>query len=196
MAKTNRISINAFDKIVKENYNPTTTVEWHGQEIIVKHNLTLKEMMNFVDSVTQTCFSLSTNAYMPEVKDFAIKSNILEKYANFNLPNNLDHRYELIYNSDAVETVLRHIGQQQFNEIIASIDAKIKNLAQSNIEAMNKQMNELYSAFANLQAQMESLFSGVKTDDFNALIGAFGNGGLNEDKLVEAYLAKTKTESK
>lgn len=196
MAKTKKISINAFDKIVKDTYTPTTTVEWHGQEIIVKRNLSFKEMMEFVDSVTKTCFTLSTNTYMPEVKDFAVKSNILEKYANFALPNNLEHRYELIYSSDAVETVLNCVSHQQFNEIMASIDAKINNLAQSNIEAMNKQMNELYTAFANLQSQMEGLFSGVKTDDFNALISAFGNGGLNEDKLVEAYLAKTKSESK
>lgn len=196
MAKTKKISINAFDKIVKDTYTPTTTVEWHGQEIIVKRNLSFKEMMEFVDSVTKTCFTLSTNTYMPEVKDFAVKSNILEKYANFALPNNLEHRYELIYSSDAVETVLNCVSHQQFNEIMASIDAKINNLAQSNIEAMNKQMNELYTAFANLQSQMEGLFSGVKTDDFSALISAFGNGGLNEDKLVEAYLAKTKSESK
>lgn len=196
MAKTKKISINAFDKIVKDTYTPTTTVEWHGQEIIVKRNLSFKEMMEFVDSVTKTCFTLSTNTYMPEVKDFAVKSNILEKYANFALPNNLEHRYELIYSSDAVETVLNCVSHQQFNEIMASIDAKINNLAQSNIEAINKQMNELYTAFANLQSQMEGLFSGVKTDDFNALISAFGNGGLNEDKLVEAYLAKTKSESK
>lgn len=196
MAKTKKISINAFDKIVKDTYTPTTTIEWHGQEIIVKRNLSFKEMMEFVDSVTKTCFTLSTNTYMPEVKDFAVKSNILEKYANFALPNNLEHRYELIYSSDAVETVLNCVSHQQFNEIMASIDAKINNLAQSNIEAMNKQMNELYTAFANLQSQMEGLFSGVKTDDFNALISAFGNGGLNEDKLVEAYLAKTKSESK
>lgn len=196
MAKTKKISINAFDKIVKDTYTPTTTIEWHGQEIIVKRNLSFKEMMEFVDSVTKTCFTLSTNTYMPEVKDFAVKSNILEKYANFALPNNLEHRYELIYSSDAVETVLNCVSHQQFNEIMASIDAKINNLAQSNIEAMNKQMNELYTAFANLQSQMGGLFSGVKTDDFNALISAFGNGGLNEDKLVEAYLAKTKSESK
>lgn len=196
MAKTKKISINAFDKIVKETYTPTATVEWHGQEIVIKYTLSFKEMMEFVDSVTKTCFTLSTNTYMPEVKDFAVKSNILEKYANFNLPNNLEHRYELIYSSDAIETVLNHINHQQFNEIMASIDAKIKNLAQSNIEAMNMQMNELYTAFANLQSQMEGMFAGVNPDNFNALISAFGNGGLDEEKLVDAYLAKTKAEPK
>ena len=196
MSKTKKISINAFDKIVKETYTPTTTVEWRGQEIIVKRNLSFKEMMEFVDSVTKTCFTISTNTYMPEVKDFAVKSNILEKYANFTLPNNIEHRYELIYSSDAIETVLNYVSHQQFNEIMASIDAKINNLAQSNIEAMNKQMNELYTAFANLQSQMEGMFAGVNPDNFNALIGAFGNGGLDEEKLVDAYLAKTKAESK
>lgn len=196
MAKTKKISINAFDKIVKETYTPTTTVEWHGQEIIVKRNLSFKEMMEFVDSVTKTCFTISTNTYMPEVKDFAVKSNILEKYANFTLPNNLEHRYELIYSSDAIETVLNYVSHQQFNELMASIDAKINNLAQSNIEAMNMQINELYTAFSNLQTQMEKMFAGIAPDDFNAVISAFGNGGFSEDKLVEAYLAKTKSESK
>lgn len=196
MAKTKKISINAFDKIVKENYAPVTTIEWHGQEVVIKCTLSFKEMLEFVDSVTKTCFTMTTNTYMPEVKDFAVKSNILEKYANFTLPDNLDHRYELIYSSDAIETILTHVNYHQFNEIMAAIDAKIKNLAQSNIEATNKQMNEIYAAFTNLQTQIEGMFSGIDASNFNALIGAFGNGGLNEEKLVDAYLANTKSESK
>lgn len=196
MAKTKKISINAFDKIIKENYTPTTTVEWNGQEIVIKRTLSFKEMLEFVDSVTKTCFTAGTNTYMPEVRDFAVKSNILEKYSNFTLPNNLEHRYELIYCSDVIDVVLANISHQQFNEIMASVDAKIKNLAQSNIEAINKQMNELYTAFANVQSQIEGLFSGVNAENFNALVSAFGEGGLDEEKLVEAYLAKTKSESK
>ncbi len=197
MANTKKISINTFDKIMKENYIPTSTIEWDGIQIIIKRTLSFKEMLEFVDSVTNTCFTITENIYMPEAKDFAIKSNILERYANFNLPDSLGHRYELIYCTDAVDTVLREINYQQFNEILKSIDAKIENRAQANIEAINKQMNELYSAFNNLQKQLEEMFSGVKSENFNALLGAFGNGELNEDKIVEAYLShsKTKTEA-
>lgn len=191
MAKIKKISINAMDKIAKDNHNLTTPVNWNGLEIIVKKFLPLKEMLGFVDSVTKTCFPGDNNNYVPEVKDFAIKSNILERYANFNLPNNLDHRYELIYATDAVDIVLKQVDMQQFNEILKAIDAKVNHIAQANIEAINKQMNELYSAFNTLQTNMENMFSGIDPDNFNALINAFGNGEINESKIVEAYLANT-----
>lgn len=188
MAKTKKISINAFDKIMKENHTPTETFEWNGVEVIVKKTLSFKEVLEFVDSVVKSCFSVEDGAYIPEAKDFAVKTCILEKYANFTLPNNVEHKYELIYCTNAIDEVLHRVNYQQFNEILAAINAKITHLAQANIEAVNKQMTELYSAFDNLQKQLEAMFSGINPDDFTKLLGAFGDGTINEEKIVQAYI--------
>lgn len=188
MAKAKAVSINAFDKIEKDTYKGTESFEWHGVEVVVKKTLSIKEVLEFVNDVVKTCFSADDGSYIPEVKDFAVKSCILEKYANFSLPTNIEHKYDLIYHTDAIDEVLRRVNGQQFNEIIASINAKISHLASANIEAINKQMNELYTAFDNLQKQLEAVFSGIDPSDLTKLVGALGDKGINEEKIVKAYI--------
>lgn len=191
MAKIKKISVNAFEKAMKETYTPTETFDWNGIEVTVKKNLSLKEMLEFVDSVVKSCFTKDTNAYMPEIKDFATKVCVLEKYANFAMPRNAEAQYTLIYQTDAVERVLSYVNLQQFNEICDAIDKKVENLAQANIEAVNRQMDELYNAFDNLQSQLAGLFEGVNNDDIRAVAGALANGTLDEEKLVKAYTNHT-----
>lgn len=189
MARAKKISVNAFEKVMKETCEPTMTFDWNGIEVTVKRSLALKDVLEFVDSVVKSCFTQDTSVYMPEVKDFATKVCILEKYANFTMPRNVEAQYDLIYNTNAVETVLGYVNAQQFNEICVAIAKKVDNLAQANIEAVNKQMNELYNRFDALQSQLENLFSGVSGDDISAVASALANGTLDEEKLVKAYTA-------
>ena len=195
MAKIKKISVNAFEKVMKETYTPTETFDWNGIEVTVKKNLSLKETLEFVDGVVKSCFTKDTNAYMPEVMEFATKAYVLEKYANFTMPSNVETQYDLVYHTDAVERVLSYINPQQFNEICLAISAKAENLAQANIEAVNRQMNELYNAFDNLQDRIAGLFEGVDGEDIRAVAGALANGTIDEEKLVRAYTSQTKAEA-
>lgn len=183
-----RISITAFEKIMDATRTQTKLVPWHDIEIEIKYSLTLKDVFNFVNTVTESCFTEDTNKYIPEVKDFVIKCCILELYANFTLPSHLERKYELVYGTDAVDTVVQHINNTQLREIIESINDKVDNIAQANVEAINRQMNELYAAFNNLQEQFMNIFSGIESDDFANLIKAASSGAIDEEKLVRAYV--------
>lgn len=191
MAKTKKISISALDKVVKETYIPSITIRWNELDVQIKHSLSFIEMMEFVESVTKTCFTSETDTYIPEVKDFAIKSNIVDRYTNLSLPNNLEHRYEIIYHTDIIETVTGLVNPQQFNEMMTAIDAKIKNRARINNEQVNKHISDLYFALNNLQTQMEQLFGNIDGTEMSELVKALTNGNVDERKLVDAYLAST-----
>lgn len=189
--KTNKkISISAFEKIMKETYTATKNVKWNGVEITIKNTLSFKEVLSFVDSVTKSCFTTDNGSYLPEVKEFVIKCCILEMYANFAMPINVERKYDLVYCTDAVNVVMENINRVQLDEIIEAINDKIDNIAQANIEAVNKQMNELYSAFDNLQEQMTGIFAGIGTDEISKLIGAISGDKFDEDKLIQAYIDK------
>lgn len=195
MAKAKRISVNALEKVVKDTYAPTVTFNWNDIEVTVKKNLSLREMLEFVNDVTKSCFTADTSSYMPEIKDFAIKACVLEMYANFTMPRNVEAKYDLIYHTDAFESVLNHINMRQFGEICHSIDKKIENLAQANIEAVNKQMNELYNAFNNLQSHLSNLFTDIQSEDIQKIAGAMAEGGLSEEALVKAYMSQKNIEA-
>lgn len=192
MAKgTNRISIRTIDAIVKEQFPNFVTEIWNGTELRIKKSLSFSEMLSFVNDVVKSCIQ-EEHGYMPELMDFAIKSNILSRYANFSLPDNLEHRYDILYQTDAVAFVVSHINKSQLQEITTAINHKVSYLCNSNIQQMQKQMGDFLSAFETLQGKMTNLFSNLTPDDVTRLIGAINDGGLDESKIVSAYLKQRK----
>lgn len=192
MAKNEKkITINSLDKILEENYTNTITAEWHGIEVAIKRTLGFKDMLEFVNDVVMSCFQ-TDSGFVPEVVDFAIKSNILSRYANYSLPDRLEHRYEIIYCTDAVDFVCKHINNEQLGEITASIHKKISYLCNTNIMNIQKQMTELVSSFETMRQKTADMYANLTPEDMSKVLSAFEDGKLSEEKLVEAYLQKTR----
>lgn len=183
-----RITINAFEKTLEHGIPETITIEWNGLEVDIKPTLSLGEMYGFVNGVVSVCINQETGAYNAEIKDFAIKMMVLENYANFTLPKNSERAYELIYRTEAYFKVKERINPVQFDEICEAIDAKIEYILKSNVEAVNKQINEMLSSMDNIQEQFSSLLGDVDGEDIKGLIGAITNGKFDEEKLMKAYL--------
>lgn len=194
MAKIEKkVSIALFDKIVKEHFQNESVVQWHEAEIHVKHTLSLTEMLSFVDDVAKSCFHDSLG-YMPEVKDFAIKSNILIRYANFSLPDNLEHRYRLVYGTDAVDAVCAVIDTVQLQEIVNSINSKIHFLCDSKANLIQERINNMLNIMEEMSDATKDIFGGLSHDDLKAVMGAITDHGLDEQKIVGAYLEQKRSE--
>jgi hypothetical protein len=191
MPKTKRISVNTLERIEKETYTPCHAFDWNGVEIIVTRTLSLKEMLDFVNGAVKSCF-MADNTYAPEIMDFAIKVSVLEKYANFTLPRNVESQYDMVYHTDAVDRVLEHVNYRQYQEICDSICAKVEHIAQANVSAINKQLNDVCASFNKLQEDISRVFSGIGSGEIKAMADAVSNGVLDEQKLVNAYIELTK----
>ena len=189
-----RITINAFEKALEHGVPETITIEWNGLEVDIKPTLSLGEMYGFVNGVVSVCVNQETGVYNAEIKDFAIKMMVLENYANFTLPKNSERAYELIYRTEAYFKVKEYINPVQFDEICEAIDAKIEYILKSNVEAVNKQISEMFSSMENIQEQFSSLLGDVDGEDIKGLIGAITNGKLDEEKLMRTYLDSQTTE--
>lgn len=187
MAKNEkRISVNAFEQVVGERFVNATEFEWYDITVNVTPTLSLKTMMEFVNDVVGSCFD-ENGEYRPEIMHFAIKTNILTKYANFRMPSDLSKRYELVCISDAPHAVLEHVNIEQYNEILRAIDRKLRQLSDANVQALLKQMGNITNTFQGLQNQMEELFNGVSNEDVSGLLNAVKDGSVSEEKLVKAY---------
>lgn len=190
-----RITINAFEKVMKENYQPVVEVEWNGLTIEIKRTLSFAEMMGLISSVVAACYNAETGIYTPDVKSFAIKLMVLENYANFTMPSNPEKMYELIYCTGALDVVMPHINQAQFREICDSIDERLDYITSANIEAANKQITEMFSSMDGIQEQLSSLFGKVSDEDVKNLVGALVNGKFDEEELVKAVLNEKSKDS-
>ena len=194
MAKTEKkVSIALFDKIVKEHFQNEATIQWHEAEVRVKRTLSLKEMLSFVDEVVGSCFH-DELGYMPEVKDFAIKSNILTRYANFSVTDNLDHRYQMVYGTYAVDAVCAVIDTTQLQEIVNSINDKIRFLCDSKANLIQERINAVLETMEEMSNSTKDIFGGLSQNDLAALMSAITEHGLDEKKIVEAYLEQKTAE--
>ena len=193
MAKADKkVSIALFDKIAKEQFQNEATIEWHDAQLRVKYALSLTDMLAFVDDVVGSCFH-DKLGYMPEVKDFAIKTNILSRYANVSLPDNLEHRYQLVYMTDAVDAVCAAIDGTQLQEIVNSINSKIRFLCDSKATMIQERINDVLSTMEEMRDNTKSIFDGITQDDLKNLMGAITSNGMDEQKLVQAYIEQAKS---
>ena len=189
--KIKRISVNAMDEILKD-YENTETIQWNGIEVVITKNLSLEEMMAFADSVVKSCFDQASGTYMPEIKDFAIRSNIMERYANFTLPSKVERQYDVVIRSGVVEEILRHNNFSQFDELLKAIDAKLQNAADANVQMVFRKFDDVVTSFEGLQDKVGALFAGVDQADIGKLMSAISENGVSEEKVVKAYIEQTK----
>lgn len=182
-----KVSIRAVDNIIGERFLNVVKEQWYDVEVKMRRSLPFTEVLAFVDDVVQSCFQRN-GAYVPEVLDFAIKSNIISKYTNVSMPDNLGHRYAILYNSDLVDFVCQHINMQQLQEMVNSINRKLAYMCDTNTVSVQNRLNDLISAFETMQEKTEAMFSDVTPDDMTRLVGAIGDGALTEEKIVEAYM--------
>jgi len=192
----NKINIDEFKAAINAISTPDAVVEWHGIEMTIKRLLSLEEMLTFVNDVVSSCFEEKTGEYIPEIKDFAIRCSIMESYAGFVLPSDLSEKYSMIYNSDIVSFIVKHIDKNQFESILSSIDDKIEHQAQNNIEAINKQMNELIAGFSTIEQNLSNIFGNVDSDTISKIAGAIVDGSFDEKKLVDAFKAPENNDGK
>ena len=189
--KIKKVSVNALERVVNEQCTQDTVVNWFDIEVNIVNTLSLKDMLSFVNDIVNACF-LDDGTYIPEIMDFAIKSGILTRYANFTLPNNTEKQYWLIYNSNVVDMVKEHINLDQLQEIIDSATLKIEHMCDMDFVATKAKLEELYNAFANIGTQFGDIFDNISADDIQKVVEAIGTNGVDEEKIVSAYIENTR----
>lgn len=186
--KIKKISINDFKKAIRDNYASDKTVEWNGLQVVIKKKLNLTEMLVFVENVAASCFSEDKTTYNPELKDCAVRAAVIELYTNISLPFNVHKKYDLLYGSDIFQVVIENIDTAQFNDMMNAIDEKIENTVNTNLSLITKQVNDLYASLENIQQQLTSTFADIGADDVKNIVAAISNGGIDEEKLMKAYI--------
>lgn len=184
-----KISVNAWKKVMNTVKSPVKNIKWHGVTIRVKENLSIEDMLSFVNIAVDSCFDDESGEYLPHIQDFVVKSLVLEKYANFAMPRNIGDRYNLVYDTDAVSVVMDNINKAQFTAIANAIQKKIDYMVTSNAAMLNKQFNEMMKIFEGLQPQIENILSTMGNDSFKKLLSNENILSLVSDKTVANYIS-------
>lgn len=192
MAKKNtKISINALEKAIEQiDYTPYKTYEWNGLSIEVKSQLTLEDMLSFVEAVVSSCVN-DDGEYYPQLKQSLIIAETITSYTNITLPTNFKNKYAmvnlLVGYTDLMEYIKESINQDQYYEMLDSIDCLIDYKLRNNTEAIDKKTAEVMSTLEDLNQNIDDLFGDLSHEDIHNAMAAISNGTIDEEKLVNAY---------
>lgn len=187
--KNNKVSINKLESTMTNNV-VSFAMDGHPDiEVTVRRVLPLYDVMQFVADVVSTCVDTETGEYIPEVQAFAVRSAVLTMYANFTLPKDPQKQYDLIYNTTAFQQVLDVIDRVQYDEILYSINERIKHEVAMLESSMARQVAELTDNMNRFIKNSEELFGSVGGDDVGALVKNLSKiGKVNEEELVKAVI--------
>lgn len=166
---------------------PTETITWNGVEITVRRTIGLKDAIAMVDDIVDMSF-LEDGTYVPHMTDFAARINVVSRYTNFALPEDIEQQYELIYATSLYLDVARHIDTIQTNDLMLAAERKIDMLCDADVLAVRHGIEKLLSTLEGLAQKMESTFNGVSGEDVSNLAGAVKKDTVDEAKIVEALL--------
>ena len=195
MAKVKKISINAFESVVKENFENTVTKEWFGIPVTITKTISFEEVVNFVAEVADNCF-LSDGRYIPEAMQALINCGVVRHYTNINLPANLSSAYELVMRSGIIDFIMPEINSNQYNDIIIAIRDKIEYVCDSNTAEFKHAMEKMTISMNEIQEATKDLFGKVSSDDIQKIIGLYSDDHAIEERVVDEYLKQKNPELK
>ena len=159
-------------------------VEVGNSTIAVKNLISIEEMISFVENAVGMCFS-SDGVYMPELRDLAIRGNIIARYTNIKMPTETPLIYALVYDNEIFDKVMEHVNGAQVKSIVYGIDKRIELINSSNIASVNRDISTVYQKMNEFADKISLLFDGVTNEDLLAISNAVVNGTIDEKKLVE-----------
>ena len=195
MAKVKKISINAFEKTIKENFENTVTKEWFGVPITITKTISFEDVISFVSEVADNCF-LDDGKYIPEAMHALIDCGVVRYYTNINLPINLSSAYELVMRSGIIDFIMPEINGNQYNDIIIAIRDKIEYICDSNTVEFNRAIDRMTASITQIQEATNNLFGNVSPEDIQKIVSAYGDDRAIEERIVEEYLKQKSPELK
>lgn len=189
MAKAKKVSISQMDKVIKEERDPNVTFDWNGATVEVKRMVPFTRVLGLVRTITDSCFAVDSGEFLPEVRELATRAAIVEEYSNVRLPDNIDHKYEVLFCTDIYDQIVQHIDGTQYGQVLMAVDERLDIMVDANIEAMRRRLDKALVEFENMIDQTMTLFNGVNPDDIEKVSKSIAdNGMIDEKKLMQAYL--------
>lgn len=116
MGQIPKVTASALKRIAGVSGKQYKKVPWHSTTLTIKQNLSVKEYVDTIHSIIQSCMTPDETCAV-ELLDFAIKSNVISSYAFVELPESLEDMFYIVYASDLYETIYKNVNNAQINSI-------------------------------------------------------------------------------
>lgn len=164
---------------------------WNGIEIEVKKVLSVKDMLDYIDFVSKSCFS-EDGEYTPQLKGYAQKKMTILKYTNIQFSKDIDETFTLIYGTTLVRDIVSIISKDQYLDMNNAVSRIVEYTINNNTKKFEADVEKIVNSMAEMNNDLGSLFGDVKSEDVKNLFTAVKNGQIDEEALVNAYIKNMK----
>lgn len=176
---------------IVDSIDNTIKLEWHGEEIEITKTLSLQDMIGFVDNVVNSCI-YEDGTYRPEIMEFAIRVNAVERYSSLHLPDIIEDKYDSVFRTDLFPFICEQINIEQLEDIKASVLRKISAILDINMRMESAKIQEASSLIMQIADTLSSAFGGVNSEDVQAIMNAIGDSGVMDKEALVAEFLKQK----
>lgn len=195
-----KIKAEAFNEYINDYFPGVKTIDVGGIEVIVKRHLTMEEMIDFVNFVSSNCFQDDDDTYMPELKDFLIRREIITRYTNIELPEEVEAQYAFIYGSDLISKIIDEvINRNEFNNILQGIDCKIAYIEDVAHKEYKRKIDEIYSSIIAITDQISNIYNDMSTEELTNLmkvVSGMSEGTVSDEKIARAIMQYKSSQQK
>ena len=190
MDEMKRITIENMAEVISDRFPNEQHIDYYGNDLVVKWALPFYIVKALVASIADSCFDNETGVYTPENKDFAVRLCVVGAYTNVDIPADPEEQYTLLYGTDLIRYVFSAINPDQLDVIMKSVDERCKDRFDARRNAMEREFELFMDGAKQLLDSVAGLFDGVSQDDMKKMIGAIGENGIDEEKIVKAVVAE------
>lgn len=124
MGQIPKVTANTLKRIAGVSGKQYKKVQWHSTTITIKQALTIKEYIDTIHSIIQSCMTPEETCAV-ELLDFAIRLNIISSYAFVELPESLEDIFYIVYSTDLYDVVLKNVCSSQVESIRDTVNKMI-----------------------------------------------------------------------
>lgn len=148
----------------------------------IKYSIGAQRIGEICESVSNAVFDTETGRYLPEYTDFLINVQILEQYAYFRIPHDLEQTHRFIAETDVVDFVKSKINQEEIATIHSGVYERVAYMKQLYIAKQEKETNEILSQIKNVN---DSLNDDLNKENIEKLLTTVASiVGQPKDKLA------------
>lgn len=162
----------------------TFNTKINGEVVAVnaKSALSFNDMLSFADDIITGIFGTGDRASL-YLRDFLIKSYTIQYYTDYEMPEDINEIYDIVYESDLYEDTIKDkdFDYKQYDSLMIGLDEQIKYEIQKS--ASKTKLDDLFEAVTDV----------IKKFDGNldvAKVGKMIDKLQNVEKIDEKVLAE------
>ncbi len=171
--------------------NDVRTFEWNGYTIEVKRFLPVEDAMGYIDDVVAGCID-ENGDYYPAVLDFERRRELIRRYTNIEMPEDIAAEYKILYGTNLCDAVYEVIDPDQLDTLWSAINEHINLIKYDRRSAAEKQMADIYAMMKSLANVLNETVGEVDGEQFEDFIKVLSNANIDENKIVSALLDERK----